>query len=153
MTEYVVGFMFSPEGRNVVLLVKAKPAWMAGLLNGVGGKVEPGEMPLQAMVREFWEETGVQHEEWTRAGEYRSYDSLVHVYFTFSEKWNTVKTTTVEPVSPYYVPALNELDVIPNLRWLIPYLLDFDRSGSRGFTAYFGGTHAEGPKPAVATAA
>ena len=54
MKEYVVGFMFSEE------ILKNKPDWQAGRLNGVGGKVEPNEYPDQAMVREFEEETGVR---------------------------------------------------------------------------------------------
>ena len=67
---YVLGFMFSPRHDFVVLIKKAKPTWQAGLLNGVGGKIElvPGwrgwllrrrEPASRAMVREFWEETGV----------------------------------------------------------------------------------------------
>jgi 8-oxo-dGTP diphosphatase len=59
MTRYVVGFMFDAMGNNVVLIKKTKPQWQAGKLNGVGGKVEPGETPHQAMAREFQEESGV----------------------------------------------------------------------------------------------
>src|SRR5690349_13991679 len=41
---YALGFLFDGTGR-VVLIRKRRPAWQAGLLNGVGGKVEPGEAP------------------------------------------------------------------------------------------------------------
>lgn len=57
--DYVCGFMFSPTLTQVVLIEKKKPSWQKGLLNGVGGKVEPREEPSYAMAREFKEETGV----------------------------------------------------------------------------------------------
>ena len=45
------------EGR--VLLIHKKRGIGAGKINGPGGKVEAGETPLQAVVRETHEETGV----------------------------------------------------------------------------------------------
>ena len=40
-------------GGIVVLTHKNRPAWQAGKLNGVGGKIELLESPVAAMVREF----------------------------------------------------------------------------------------------------
>lgn len=77
--DYVVGFMREALSDRVMMVRKAKPIWQAGLLNGVGGKVDhkvtikpsgPEELgysqdterletPLEAMVREFFEETGI----------------------------------------------------------------------------------------------
>lgn len=42
-----------------VLLIRKKRGLGAGKINGPGGKVEPGETPLAAAVRETVEETGV----------------------------------------------------------------------------------------------
>jgi len=56
--QIVVGFMFNRHGDAVVLIEKKKPDWQKGLLNGVGGKIEVMESPIDAMVREFKEETG-----------------------------------------------------------------------------------------------
>ena len=56
---YVVGYMFSPDYREVALIRKAKPEWQRGKLNGVGGKIEIGERKGIAMSREFAEEAGV----------------------------------------------------------------------------------------------
>jgi|SRR5580700_9425572 8-oxo-dGTP diphosphatase len=73
--DYVMGLAFTPDPlpyTRVLMIEKLKPAWQAGKLNGVGGKIdhylEEGrggtdyrrlETPLEAMVREFHEETGV----------------------------------------------------------------------------------------------
>jgi 8-oxo-dGTP diphosphatase len=155
MTVYCVGFMFSPERDRVVLLQKAKPAWMAGKLNGVGGKVEQGETPYEAMVREFREETGVQHDDWRYAGRLESLDSEIHIFLTFSDKVDSVKTTTAEPVDTYDVRLITHgvVSVIPNLRWIIPYLLDRDESVSVEIVARFGSTHNNGlRRPATAAA-
>src|SRR4051794_18101042 len=62
--QYVCGFLFSPDRSRVLLIRKRRPAWQAGKLNGVGGKLEPGETPLQAMRREFREEAGIELPEW-----------------------------------------------------------------------------------------
>jgi 8-oxo-dGTP diphosphatase len=60
MKRYVLGFAFQPTFNDeVVLIRKLKPEWQAGKLNGVGGSIEEGESPSQAMSREFFEEAGV----------------------------------------------------------------------------------------------
>jgi hypothetical protein len=51
MTKYVVGLAFDDEGR-VALIEKNRPAWQRGLLNGIGGKIEGDEMPVETMIRE-----------------------------------------------------------------------------------------------------
>jgi 8-oxo-dGTP pyrophosphatase MutT (NUDIX family) len=55
---YVLGFVFNRNLGRVLLVLKNRPAWQANKLNGIGGKIEVGETPLQAMEREFREETG-----------------------------------------------------------------------------------------------
>lgn len=57
--QYVLGFAFDKEFKHVLLVWKNRPRWQAGKLNGVGGKIEPGEAVRAAMVREFQEETGI----------------------------------------------------------------------------------------------
>ncbi len=59
-TRYVLGFAFTPSRKGVILIKKLRPNWQAGKLNGPGGKIEAGETPEQAMIREFKEETGIQ---------------------------------------------------------------------------------------------
>lgn len=73
MQEYVAGFLFRQKGNGifqcegiieVALIRKIKPEWQNGLLNGIGGKIEPGEYPLGAMIREFQEEAGLYILDW-----------------------------------------------------------------------------------------
>lgn len=69
MREYVLGFCISNHSTapGMVLLVeRAEGRYLAGKLNGVGGKIEEHEMPDEAMNREFWEETKImiQPEDW-----------------------------------------------------------------------------------------
>lgn len=54
---YVVGFMFDWKMTQIALIRKLKPAWQKGKLNGIGGKIDQGERLVDAMVREFREET------------------------------------------------------------------------------------------------
>lgn len=44
------------------MLNRHKPVWM-GIWNGVGGKIEMGETPLEGVLREVEEETGLQIEQ------------------------------------------------------------------------------------------
>lgn len=62
MKKYVVGFMFDKSMDEIALIRKNKPEWQAGLLNGLGGKIEANESALFAMRREFFEESGMATE-------------------------------------------------------------------------------------------
>ena len=97
---YVLGFMFDPAMRNVVLIRKNRPTWQAGLLNGVGGKIEPEEAPLQAMVREFEEETGFRtsKEDWAPTGLVTGESFTVHCFKTTSPDYDKVRSMTDEQV-------------------------------------------------------
>jgi len=46
------------EGR--ILLIRKKRGFGAGKINGPGGKVDPGETPLQSALRETYEELGIK---------------------------------------------------------------------------------------------
>lgn len=61
MISYVVGFAFSRDKKDIVLIEKQKPEWQKGLFNGIGGKIKIKDVHAgAAMVREFKEETGVE---------------------------------------------------------------------------------------------
>ena len=123
-TEYVVGLLFSASRKSVVLIKKNRPKWQKGLWNGVGGHVEPGEQPLDAMRREFLEETGMAVDDWEHRVVYMGGDYRIDFYYAVHEYIWHVKTITDERVQAW---LLNDLpQTVPNLRWLIPVMLDPD---------------------------
>jgi 8-oxo-dGTP diphosphatase len=117
--KYVVGFMMDPTLSKVVLIRKLRPEWQSGRLNGVGGKVEDGEGAVQAMHREFKEETGVDGLDWKQ---FLTLDTpRSHLSF-FRSTGNVHKAITVtdEDVAVYGIPdVMDRCDTMPNLRWCI----------------------------------
>lgn len=127
MREWVVGFLFDEDAYYVMLIRKNRPAWQAGKLNGIGGKVEQGENPSEAMVREFQEETGVTIRGWDHFLDLQWEEGLVHFFRAFRprEHLERCRTTTDESVERHVVHRLNEpgdglLCVTPNIQWLVP---------------------------------
>lgn len=126
MKQYVTGFLFSKDSTRVVLIKKINPQWQRGLFNGVGGKIEANESSVNAMIREFFEETGVstRPEDWTNfAKVYRPKCYDVDMYFAHSNLAFKVKTIEAEEVHLINVSELPK-NIIPNLQWLIPLALD-----------------------------
>ena len=135
MKTYVLGFSFSELGGWVLLIEKTKPEWQKGLLNGVGGKVEPFEKHIDAMVREFHKETGVQTkpEDWTEIGQLSGTGWAVTVYYTFGDAAFKAKTTTEEFVQSIPSCELDRYALVPNLHWIIPMCLDAKDNGPKRF--------------------
>ncbi|MGB1263114.1 MAG: NUDIX hydrolase [Cognaticolwellia sp.] len=126
MKKYVTGFLFSKDAKSLVLIKKISPAWQQGLFNGIGGKIEANETSIDAMVREFFEETGVktQPEGWTNyAKVYRPDCYDVDMFFGHSDLAFSAKTIEQEQVVIVKVSELPN-NLIPNLHWLIPLALD-----------------------------
>lgn len=126
MVEYVCGFMFA-EGR-VALIKKSKPEWQKGRLNGIGGKIEDGETPKRAMVREFAEETGVStfESEWLPQVILQGAGWTVRFFATWvAEKMVQLNNPDDEPCEWFSNGNLPP-NVLPNLRWLIPLCEDHD---------------------------
>lgn len=136
-TVYVTGFLFAttPRLRWVALILKNRPAWQAGLLNGIGGKVEPEDGSLEAaMVREFREESGIASfvTDWHRFALVVSKRSRVHFFRadlgdvpmptelpSLRGKDDTDEPCSWHPLNTLTLPPMPEL-VIPSLRFLIP---------------------------------
>lgn len=121
-TEYVVGFLF--DDGFVTLIEKKRPAWQAGRLNGVGGHIEAGETPADAMTREFTEEANVCIASWELCIVMTGKMWRVYFFATYGSSMRC-ETQTDEPLNFVHVTKLPD-NVIGNLRWLIPLCLDRD---------------------------
>lgn len=125
--EYVLGFCFNEEKTSVVLIRKNKPTWQAGLLNGVGGKIECGESAFEAMVREFKEEVGVKTStiDWKLFCNLRGKDFTVYCFKCFnSEAWSKASQQEVEYVEKHFVQQVYRPYCISNVPWLIEMAID-----------------------------
>lgn len=125
-TNYVVGFLFSEDGKRVALIEKQKPDWQLGKLNGIGGKIESyDQSPFDAMAREFLEEAGLALMSWRPYCQLQFRGGVIHFFKTTGDV-DACKTNEDEKVIVVNVADIHALPTIPNLRWLIPMALDKD---------------------------
>ena len=105
---YVLGFLFNKDLSQVALIRKTKPEWQKGQLNGIGGKIEPGEDPLGAMIREFREETNYDYVDFEQFGSLYSEERIfiVHLFVGRSSQLN---------LEPYIESPTDEKPVIMKL--------------------------------------
>lgn len=125
MKRYVLGFAFTPTFEDdVVLIRKLKPEWQAGKLNGVGGSIEEGETPVEAMKREFFEEAGVSisEERWREFAVMRGADWAVICFETCLRdyEFDHLESKTAEQLTIRPVKELSfDDDVIENIPVLV----------------------------------
>jgi 8-oxo-dGTP diphosphatase len=126
ITKYSVGFAFNEEGTEVVLILKNRPKWQNGYLNGVGGHIEEGESAHAAQAREFEEETGVK----TYESNWKLYAIIsgpgfeLNVFSIFTQDIYNAITKTDEEIKIVAVNRLYKFPIIKNLTWLIPAAID-----------------------------
>lgn len=120
MKQYVNGFLFSQDASKVALITKDRPIWQSGKINGIGGKIEENELPLDAMIREFKEETDVHISDWEQFLLLKGEDWEVYFFRSISDDIFNVKTMTSEEVNIYNVSEVSSLNVIDNLKWILP---------------------------------
>lgn len=135
MKKYVLGFAFNIDTSNLILIEKQKPDWQKGKLNGVGGKIEDYDStPHHAMMREFWEETGVliQSELWQHFADMVFEDDImggsatVHCFRVFDDSISNCRTIEEERIITVNTTKTIERPIIKNLSILIPMALDKD---------------------------
>lgn len=115
MIRYVVVYAFDDALTRVVLLKKRTgPAALIGKWNGVGGKIDPGELPSEAAYREFREETGVEVGFLLRTDHGYDFDAgwELHTFFALGPV-DEVRTMEHEEVRVFPVDAL-PADIMPD---------------------------------------
>ncbi len=130
-TDAVVGFAFSDDFRTVLLIRKRKPASQAGLLNGVGGKVEPGESFIDAMIREFSEEAGINtlQSDWTHFASLNAPRWRVAFFKATLPQADLIRVAAAPPLTHetlelHSLVGLRDQETMRNLRWMVPFCLD-----------------------------
>jgi 8-oxo-dGTP pyrophosphatase MutT (NUDIX family) len=127
---YVLQIIRSSRTGLVAMVSKTKPSWQAGRLNFPGGKIEPGETPRQAAIRENLEETAVPLSPeglrpvalLVRRGRFRLY-----VFAGETEKVLDARACTEEEVfleTGRALKLMTEQQAIENVGWL--YAMAFD---------------------------
>lgn len=149
MRKYCVGFAFNEWCDEVLLLRKVKPAWQAGRVNGIGGHIEEGEAPLEAMKREgreetkgAWEYPGEEylHAEWEQFAFVTGPGVELYCFRAFIDSnewdatliprgsWSSGLQTEEGLLTIFDVNNLPHF-MLHNLTWLIPLALDRERDG------------------------
>jgi 8-oxo-dGTP diphosphatase len=125
---YVVGFGFTKDKQKVLLINKLKPEWQKGYLNGIGGKIEISETPIQAMNREAYEEAGLLVD-WSCRGVMQGTNNdgskfKCHIFSTTEiEKFKQVEDEILELVN---VRDISNRSIVANLKFLIPFCITED---------------------------
>lgn len=122
MFKATVGFFFSEDEKQIVLIRKNRPQWQKDCLNGIGGKIEGEETPLECMKREFLEETSLSVEDWIEVGKITAKDAEINI-FTCKGDVSQCKTVTDEEVLIVEVANLSNYKLISNLPTIIPACL------------------------------
>jgi 8-oxo-dGTP pyrophosphatase MutT (NUDIX family) len=95
-----MGFAVSFDGASVLLLEKGRPAALKGKWIGVGGHIEPGETPHDAIVRESKEEADIDVPTWESLGVVERENGTINMYAAFVDL-ASAKTMTDEQVKVF----------------------------------------------------
>lgn len=129
MKEYCAGFIFDLDGNRVLLIEKKKPSWQLNKYNAIGGFIESGETPLEAMIRECEEEVNLKITTWKHYATLESNNVKIHFFYTFTNKIGLFKNNTIEEAEIFHVKLLPE-NRIANIPYLIHMALNFERESA-----------------------
>lgn len=128
-TDCVLGFAFNSMGAitQVALIKKNRPREQKDKFNGIGGKIERTETPIQAVVREFKEEAGIE----TEFDDWEHYATLywkkirIFVFCGRIFGFEDIKTQEDEEIVKFGVANVQyRFDLVGGVSWLIPMAID-----------------------------
>jgi 8-oxo-dGTP diphosphatase len=124
---YVLALLFTADGQRVALMRRIRPAWQAGRINALGGKLGAQESAREGASREVREEAGVEIPAgaWEEMLIWEDPIYRLHVVRAFHDGAEAVRTVEDQDVflaDSARLPA----GVIDNLRWLVPLARDRD---------------------------
>lgn len=121
MIHSTLGFIYTPDFQQVLLIEKEKPEFHKGKLNGLGGKNEPNETALACITREVKEESGlfIAETEWLAIGTLSWDVWYVEVFAAVYKNKKTAVSPDSDKVAWYPTQKLPS-NVLTNLPWLIP---------------------------------
>jgi 8-oxo-dGTP diphosphatase len=120
---FVLALLYSADLQRVVLMRRTRPAWQAGRVNALGGRLLSGESAAAAARREVREECGVDVGDWLEVLVWEDAEYRMHVMRGISDRARDARTLEDQEVFLADVNALPPT-VIDNLRWLVPLALD-----------------------------
>jgi 8-oxo-dGTP diphosphatase len=130
---FVVALIF--DGDDILLIRKLRPAFLRGLLNGPGGKMEGGETHHEAASREVKEETSldIPRSSWKEVaclhGHSEAFGGDYAVFVVAAE--HPLAGAAALTDEPLVIAKWGSLphDVTPNIRWLVPLAKDTEVAG------------------------
>ncbi len=127
MTEYVLGFLFSETLEEVLLIEKIISEWQTKKFNGISGKIELNEFPIEAMIREFKKETGLEINEWNQfVTIIKENEYIIYCFYAIDNILNYFENKTDRKLQIFYTYEINieNKSLMSNISWLIPMAID-----------------------------
>ncbi len=114
-----------------ILLAKKKRGFGEGKYNGVGGKLEKGEAPEEAMIRETQEEIGVTPTKYEKMGVvsfvefYKGKKQNVIFHLYVASEWNGVPQESEEMLPKWFnIKAIPYSEMFKDDSYWLPYILE-----------------------------
>ena len=121
MKHYVLGLIFNEAKTQILLVDKLRPDWMKDRVNGIGGKIDDGETPFDAIHRESKEETSYDFD-FKHTITFVCPGGTVFVYIAVCFGDITYKQIEDERLAVWELYNLPN-NMISNLKWIIPLSL------------------------------
>ena len=125
--KYVVGFILSNDKQNILLIRKNRPEWQKGFLNGIGGKIEKDEIPLEAIIRECYEECGLDIQQWYPFSKTVFYadNTELNFFYSLSADISLAKTKTDEEIVIFPIRAIPIKETLPDIVGILSLILSY----------------------------